>query len=168
MPSHALDEQFVRGHRPDPAQRFAHFGDLLEEQWVLARVGVADVAKLDGDDVGDPPGTGGHHDDAVGEEHRLGDRVGHEHDARGRLGTDAEQLRLHVLAGHLVERPEGLVHQQQLRIGGEGASDRHALLHPTGQLPGAVAGELVELDELEHLHRPLPAPGAIPALELER
>ena len=67
------------------------------------------------------------------------------------LGADAQQLGLHVLAGHLVERAERLVHQQQRRVGSEGAGDRDALLHATRELPRHVAGELGQLDQFEHL-----------------
>ena len=94
--------------------------------------------------------------------------MGDEHDARARLGGDPQQLRLHVLTGHLVEGPERLVHQQQLRRGGQRPGNRHPLLHSAGQLPRSVTGELVELDELEHLHRPRAPPRPIPTLQLER
>ena len=43
---------------------------------------------------------------------------------------DLHQLEVHPLARHLVERPERLVHQQQLRVEGERAGDRDPLLHP--------------------------------------
>ena len=61
------------------------------------------------------PGPRRHHHHPVGEEHRLGDRVGDEHDGGAGLGADPHQLGLHPLAGHLVERAERLVHQQQPR-----------------------------------------------------
>ena len=101
--------------------------------------------------VGDPARPRRHHDDPVGQEHRLGDRVGHEHDGGAGLGADAEQLGLHALAGHLVERAERLVHEQQPRALGERAGDRDALLHAAGELVGVVLREVGEPDELEQL-----------------
>ena len=84
------------------------------------------------------------------------------------LAADPQQLGLHVLAGHLVERAERLVHQQQRRVRGEGSGDRHPLLHAAGELPREVLGELGQLDQLEHLERPRSPPGPVPALQLER
>ena len=46
--------------------------------------------------------------------------------------------------------------------------DRHALLHAARQLVGVVAHEVAELDELEHLPRPLIATRLVPAHQLER
>ena len=66
---------------------------------------------------------------------------------------DPQQLEVHPLAGHLVERAERLVHQQDRRVEGERAGDRDALLHAARELPRVVAGELAELDEVEHLAR---------------
>ena len=94
--------------------------------------------------------------------------MGDEHDGGLRGGTDLEQLGLHVLAGHLVERAERLVHQQQLRVGREGSGDRDALLHAARQLPRHVPRELGELDELEHLVGTGLPLGLVPALQLER
>ncbi len=100
--------------------------------------------------------------------HGLGDRVGHEHDGGRGLAADPEQLGLHVLARHLVERAERLVHQQQRRVRGQGSGDRDALLHAARELPRVVLGELGQLDQLEHLERARAAPGLVPALQLER
>ena len=43
---------------------------------------------------------------------------------------DAPELRLELGAGYLVHRAEGLVHEQQLRRGGQGAGYADALLLP--------------------------------------
>ena len=63
------------------------------------------------------------------------------------------ELGVHPLAGHLVERPERLVHQQQLRVEGQRPGDRHPLLHAARQLPGMLVGEALELDQPEQLGR---------------
>ena len=122
------------------------------ERLGLARVLVAG-AERDVDHVGDAPRARRHHDDALGEEDRLGDRVGDEHDRGARLGADPDQLGLHALARHLVQRAERLVHEQQRRPARERAGDRHALLHAARELAGAVGGEVREADELQQLER---------------
>ena len=99
----------------------------------------------------DPTRPGGHDDDPGRQEDRLGDAVGHEHDGRPGPSPDAHQLGVHPLAGHLVERAERLVHQQQLRIERQRAGDRDALLHAARQLPRMPFGECLELDELEQV-----------------
>ena len=62
-----------------------------------------------------------------------------------------QQLCLHVLAGHLVESAERLVHQQQWRVRGERPGNGDALLHAARELPRHVTPELGQLDEVEHL-----------------
>ena len=99
------------------------------------------------------PGPRSHDQDPVGEEDRLRDRVGDEEDGLLLLHPDALQLEVHVLAGHGVERPEGLVHQEHGRVVDEGAGDRDALLHATGQLPRIPALELAQADQGEQVHR---------------
>ena len=69
-----------------------------------------------------------------------------------------EELEVEVVANDLVEGAERLVHQQQLRIEGKGAGDGGALLHAARQLPGELALEALEIDELEV------APGALASL----
>ena len=59
-----------------------------------------------------PAGPGAHHRHGVGQEHRLGDRVGDEQGGRDPLGPDPQQLEVEPLPGHLVEGAEGLVEQQ--------------------------------------------------------
>ncbi|OLT20716.1 hypothetical protein BJF78_09070 [Pseudonocardia sp. CNS-139] len=86
--------------------------------------------------------------------------MGHEQDSGAGLAGDPQQLGLHALAGHLVERAEGLVHEQQLGAGRERPGDRDALLHPAGQFARAGRGELGEPDQLQQLG------GARPALRL--
>ena len=97
------------------------------------------------------PGRRRHHDDAVGEEHRLGDRVGDEQRGGGPLRPDPLQLEVEALAGHLVERAERLVEQQHLGLGDQRAGDRDALAHAAGQLrrPGLL--EALEADELDEV-----------------
>ena len=59
-----------------------------------------------------------------------------------RLLIDAPELRLELRAGYLVHRAEGLIHQQQLRRGGQRPRYAHALLLPAAELVGVAALEL--------------------------
>ena len=86
----------------------------------------------------------------------------------GELLPDREQLEVQALPGHLVERAERLVHQQQRRLEGKRACDRDALLHAARELPRMVIAEDVQLDEVEHLLHARLAPRAVPAEQLER
>ena len=121
----------------------------------LARLDVALARQVDVDDRADPARPRRHDDDPRRQEDRLGDGVGDEHDRRPGPLPDLEQLEVHPLAGHLVEGPERLVHEQDRRVDGERAGDRHALLHAARQLPRVVAGEVGQLDEAEVLDRAL-------------
>ena len=67
----------------------------------------------------DPARPAGQHEDPVGEEDRLGDGVGHEHDARAGLAPDGLELDVEPLAGQGVERAERLVEEQDRRLEGE-------------------------------------------------
>ena len=68
----------------------------------------------------------------------------------------------------LVERGERLVHQQDLRLGGERAGERDALAHAAGQFAGIAVLETVEPDQRDEMPRALGALGARHADELER
>src|SRR5262245_1660955 len=93
--------------------------------------------QIDMDDARDPPRPGRHHHHAIGEQHGLADRVRDEQDGLALvvpLAPYAQQLQVHLVPGHRVERAEGLVHEEQWRIEEERPAQRGALLHPTRQL----------------------------------
>ncbi len=101
------------------------------------------------------PGTWRHHRHTVRQERRLGDRVGDEHH-RGaeRFAQPAQQV-AHVGAGHLVERCERLVHQQDRRVEREGPHQSDPLLHAAGQFVRIGLAEVAEPDlvqEIGHGH----------------
>jgi hypothetical protein len=80
--------------------------------------------------------------------------VRNEHDGLPRLPPDAQELDIHELARHGVERAEGLVHQEQRRVVDERAGDGHTLAHAARQLVRVLALEALEADQLEQRHRP--------------
>ena len=73
-----------------------------------------------------------------------------------------------MLAGHRVERAEGLVHQQHGRVVDQGAGDRHALLHAARELPRIFALEHLEADERQQVHAGLVASLATQTLHVDR
>ena len=72
-----------------------------------------------------------------------------------RARPEFEKLLVEVVADDLVERAEGLVHQQQIGIEGQRAGDRGALLHAARELPGKFVLEALEIDEIEQCADPL-------------
>ena len=94
------------------------------------------------------------HQDAVGEEDRLVEIVGDEDDGDVDLAPDFQQMRLHLGTRLRVERAERLVHQQNARLIGERAHDRHALLHAAGQLMRIGVGEFLQTDEIAAIAAP--------------
>ena len=77
-----------------------------------------------------------HQDDPVAEKERLLEIVGNEDNRPFRHQPELAQLLLQALLRHDVERAEGLVHQQHIRIGGVTARQVDALFHSAGQLRG--------------------------------
>src|SRR5690606_21939410 len=73
---------------------------------------------------------------------------------------DADDQVLEVRARLGVERTEGLVHEQDLRLVGDPPSDRDALLHPARQLPRVLVDEVGEPDGPERVADPLRDLGA--------
>ncbi|MCY1519116.1 hypothetical protein D9M68_538550 [compost metagenome] len=61
------------------------------------------------------------------EKDRLGDRMGNEEDGGPGFLPEAQQLFVQLVARDLVERAEGLIHQQDAGPGHQRAGDRHAL-----------------------------------------
>ena len=93
--------------------------------------------------------------------------MGDEHDGAAALLPDPEQLAVQPFPGHLVERAERLVHQQEGRGERQGPGDRHPLLHPARKLPRVVALEPTELHQDQHLVHPVGSPLPVPAEHLE-
>ena len=115
----------------------------------------------------DLAGPRAHHHDAVGERDRFGDAVGDEEHGLLRFTPDAQQLITHPGAGDLIERTEGLVHEQERGVEDERAGDGHALLHPAGELVRMRRGELAEFDQREDLLGAAEPVGARALVELE-
>lgn len=69
------------------------------------------------------------------------------------LVLEADQLVLEVVAGDRVDRAEGLVHQEDGRVGGERPRHPDPLLLAAGELARVAALELarVQAHQVEHL-----------------
>ena len=93
------------------------------------------------------------HRDAVAELDRLVDVVGDEDDRLAQALLQAQQLVLEALAVDRVDGAEGLVHEHQRRVGGQGAGHADALALAAGELRGVAVARLgrVEPDELDEL-----------------
>jgi hypothetical protein len=62
-----------------------------------------------------------------------------------------KKLLVEVIAHDLVQRPERLVHQENIGIEGERAGNRGALLHAAGKLPGELLAEPGKLHQRQRL-----------------
>ena len=82
--------------------------------------------------------------------------MGDEDDRLAELTLEALQLALQLLAHDRVDGAEGLVHEQDVRVGGEAAGDADSLLLAAGELGGIAGGELrVEAHGVHELAGPL-------------
>ena len=76
--------------------------------------------------------AGAHDHDPVGKLHRFVDIVGHK-DNRLALGLpDAQQFAAHDEPGDGIERAEGFIEKEHVRIDGQGARYFEPLLHAAG------------------------------------
>ncbi len=98
--------------------------------------------------------------DPVADHQGLLDRVGHEEERHAGLVPEGQQLLLHLAPGERVQRREGLVHQEHLRLHGERPGDGDALLHAAGELVRVAGGESREPDLVDRGARPLQRLGA--------
>ena len=89
------------------------------------------------------------HQDAVGELGRLLDVVGHEDDRPRLLAQQPRQLLAHAEARQVVEGREGLVHEQEVGVSGQGADELHPLPHPARELVRVVPFEGREPHQVE-------------------
>ena len=104
---------------------------------------------------------------AVAELDRLVDVVRDDDDGLVQLLLDREELVLQPHAGDGVHRAEGLVHEQDGRVGRQRAGDADALLLAAGHLLGEPApeGVRVQPDEFQQLGDPGAGAGLVPAEE---
>ena len=72
--------------------------------------------------------------------------MGDQHRGAAIVGDDLDQQRLHVGARHLVQRAEGFVEQQHLRLAGKAARQRRPLRHPARQRGGAQMAGVGQAD----------------------
>ena len=108
-----------------------------------------------------------HHDDQVGQRHRLFLAVGDvdEGDAERRL--QLLQLGAHADLQERVERRQRLVEQQRFRIGDQRAGQRHALLLAAGKLRRPARRIGLHLHQLQHVERLGAALVLVDALHLQ-
>ena len=99
---------------------------------------MARVRQMDRNVRLDAARTRAEHGHAIGHEDGFIDIVGHEHHRLALGLPDAQQQFLHQNPGLVVQRTEGLVHEQDLGIVGQRTRDRRALLHAARQLLGVV------------------------------
>ena len=96
-----------------------------------------------------------HDDDLLGDLHRLLLVVRDEDRRDVDLVVQPAQPLAQLGADLGVERAEGLVEQQHLRLDGQRPRERHALLLAAGELRGVAVGEAVESHQREQLGDPL-------------
>ena len=90
-----------------------------------------------------------HDRDPVAEPERLVEVMAHEQDRLLDARLHREQLVLQLVADQRVERRERLVHQQDVRIGREGAREPDALLHAAREFADVAVRPGREADQLE-------------------
>src|SRR5262245_50385774 len=136
-------------------EQASNMARILRELRFIAKLEMTLASKLNRDDFLYPARPRGHHDDTVGEENSLADRMGDENNRLPLLARQVMEVEAHLVARNGIERTEGLVHQQQVGIVYERAHDRGALVHSTGQLVGKAVGEVAESDAAKQLLGPL-------------
>src|SRR5882724_2113586 len=141
--------------------------ELGAERHHLGRLHRSRVLHRQLEDRLDPPGSRRHHRDAGRQEERLVQAVSDEDDGLAGAAPDVEKPLTHQQTRLLVERAERLVHQQNLRVDRQRASDRHALLHPARQLARVLLGEPGEAEGAEKLGGNATAARRRDALQLE-
>jgi len=112
---------------------------MIEAKKFLRRGAGNDAAALEQDDSGS-------------EEQGFAQIVGNEYDGLAEAAGQGAEFALEFGAGDGIERAEGLVHQKNGRIGGEGASDADALALAARKFAGTAMGKFarIEADEVEH------------------
>ena len=106
-------------------------------------------------------------DDARSEKQRFAEIVGDEDDGLAEAAGESAEFTLELGAVDRVERAEGLVHQQDGRIGGERARDADALALASGKFAGAATRKFarIEADKLEHFLDAGGGAGGVPVFQ---
>ncbi len=81
--------------------------------------------------------------------------MGHEHHGLAHFLVQPDDLRLHVAPDERIQRGEGFIEEDGVRIAGQGPAEAHALLHSPGQLVRVVLFVALEADQLDDF----PGPG---------
>ena len=147
-----------------PGGQHAGAVDVRDESCDVVRGGIAEDL-LGRADLLDPPVA--HHRDPVPQAHGLVEVVRDEQDRLSELALQVNELVLHLAADERIERGEGLVHEQDVGLGGQGPRQTHSLTHPAGELAGLVVPPALEPDHRQSLLGPALAFGAIDALNLQ-
>jgi hypothetical protein len=113
----------------------------------------------------DPAGL--EQDNARGEQQGFVQIVCDEYDRLAEASSEGAEFLLKLGAGHGIERAKRLVHQQDRRIGGEGAGHANALALAAGEFAGVALREFagVKADEAEHFLDPGGNAGGFPAFQ---
>ena len=90
--------------------------------------------------------------DARRQEQGFADVVGNEDDGFAETASERAEFALKLGAGNGVERAEGLVHEQDGRVGGEGAGDADALALAAGKFAGIAFCEFAGIETYEAHH----------------
>ena len=99
-------------------------------------------------------GARGHDEQAFAEEQGFFHAVGDEDDRLAGVAPQLQDQGLHLLPRQRVQRPQRLVHQDELRVVGEAAGQGDALLHAARQLVDRLVPEPLEADGVEQVLHP--------------
>ncbi len=159
---HAAAPSTSSAHRPShrpSAPRPA--GDAQISLWMSWKAGSSRISAMSrgrgsvtrevADDAGGRPGR--HHHHPVGQRDRLLEVVGDEHHRLAVLRPEVEQQVAHDLPGLRVERPERLVHQQDLGVADQHLRQRDALALPARQHVRVAIDEGAQADAGEPVAR---------------
>jgi hypothetical protein len=106
-------------------------------------------------------------DDAGSEKQGFAEIVSDEDDRLAETAGEGAEFALEFGAGDGIERAEGLVHEQNGRIGSKGAGKADALTLAAGEFAGAAMGEFagIETDKLEHFLDAGGGAGSVPVFQ---
>src|SRR5216683_2736276 len=112
---------------------------------------MVEAKKLLGPGAGDDT-AGFEQDNTRGEEQGFAQIVGDKDNGFAEAAGEGAEFALELGASDGIERAEGLIHQKDGRIGGEGTSDADALALAAGKLARTAMREFagVEADKMQH------------------